>query len=395
MAARRLLIVFGTRPEGIKLFPVIRALRETPGLDVRVCVTGQHRALLDQVLGIVGIRPDIDLDLMAPGQSLDALTARLLRGIGHVLDEEKPDRVIVQGDTASAMAGSFAAYFRRVPVAHVEAGLRSGDLHHPWPEEGNRRIIGSLADLHFAPTPAAADALARAGTDAAAIHMTGNSGIDALLQMRALLREGRVDAPAMAALRARFVGRRLIAVTCHRRENLGEGIAAIADALAVLARREDIAIVLPLHPNPQVGALLRARLAGLANVALVEPLDYPDFVALLDACHLVLTDSGGVQEEAPALGKPVLVMRETTERPEGVAVGTARLVGTDAGRIVAETVRLLDDPAAHAAMARAHSPYGDGQAAARIAQVLAAEMAAHRAEITVDGPAGAGPGARP
>lgn len=391
MATRRLLVVFGTRPEGIKLFPVIRALRETAGLDVRVCVTGQHRALLDQVLGIAGIRPDIDLDLMAPGQSLDALTARLLQGIGHVLDEETPDRVIVQGDTASAMAGSLAAYFRRVPVAHVEAGLRSGDLHHPWPEEGNRRIIGSLADLHFAPTPAAAQALKQGGVDPACIHMTGNSVIDALLHVRALLRDGRVAAPAMATLRTRFAGRRLLAVTCHRRENLGEGLAAIADALAILAQRDDTAIVLPLHPNPQVSGLLHARLDGLANVALVEPLDYPDFVALLDACYLVLTDSGGVQEEAPALGKPVLVMRETTERPEGVAVGTARLVGTDASRIVGETARLLDDPAAHAVMARAHSPYGDGQAAARIAAVLAGEAE----QIPVDAAAAAALGARP
>ncbi len=373
MSAQKLLAVFGTRPEAIKLFPVIHALRATPGLDVRVCVTGQHRGLLDSVLDLAGIAPDADLGLMAPGQSLDALTARLIVGIGEVLDAERPDRVIVQGDTASAMAASLAAYYRRIPIAHVEAGLRSGNLHHPWPEEGKRRIIAAMADLHFAPTEKAAAALRGEGIDAASIHMTGNSGVDALLHVRAMLREGRAQAPRVAGLAARFAGRRIMAVTCHRRENLGEGLDSIADALAELARREDVAIVLPLHPNPQVGAVFRARLDSLANVALVEPLDFPEFVALLDACHLVLTDSGGVQEEAPALGKPVLVLRETTERPEGVAAGTALLVGTDAARIVTEAARLLDDPAAHAAMARAHSPYGDGQAAGRIAGILAAE----------------------
>lgn len=368
-ARRKVMVVFGTRPEAIKLFPVIRALEAQPGLDVRVCVTGQHRALLDQVLGLAGIRPDIDLDLMAPGQSLDDLTARLLRGLGHVLDDERPDRVVVQGDTASAMCAALAAYYRRIPVAHVEAGLRSGNLDHPWPEEGNRRIIGTLADLHFAPTDAAAAALCAENVDPSRVHMTGNSGIDALLHVRAMLREGRAEAPVMAALTARFAGRRIIAVTCHRRENLSD-LDNIADALVSLAAREDVAIVLPLHPNPLIGAAFRTKLDGLPNVALTDALDYPDFAALLDACHIVLTDSGGVQEEAPSLGKPVLVMRETTERPEGVTAGTARLVGTDTARIVAEAARLLDDSAAHAAMARAHGPYGDGNAAERIAAVL-------------------------
>lgn len=373
MSAQKLLFVFGTRPEAIKLFPVIHALRARPGLAARACVTGQHRGLLDSVLDLANIAPDADLDLMAPGQSLDVLTARLIVGIGEVLDAEQPDRVIVQGDTASAMAGSLAAYYRRIPIAHVEAGLRSGNMHHPWPEEGKRRIIAAMADLHFAPTPGAVAALRGEGIDAARIHMTGNSGIDALLHVRAMLCEGRAHAPRVAALAARFAGRRIVAATCHRRENLGEGLDAIADALARLARREDVAIILPLHPNPQIGAAFRARLEGMANVALVEPLDFPEFVALLDACHLVLTDSGGVQEEAPALGKPVLVLRETTERPEGVAAGTALLVGTDPARIVAEAARLLDDPAAYARMARAHCPYGDGQAAGRIAEILVGE----------------------
>lgn len=369
MNVRRLLVVFGTRPEAIKLFPVIRALRALPGLETLVCVTGQHRALLDPVLGLAGIRPDINLDLMTPGQSLDALTGRLLGGIGTALDTARPDRVIVQGDTASAKCAALAAYYRRIPVAHVEAGLRSGDLNHPWPEEGNRRIIATLADLHFAPTASAAEALRAESIDAARIHMTGNSGIDALLHVRDLLREGKVRAPVIADLTTRFAGRRLIAVTCHRRENV-TALAAIAGALRTLAARDDIAIILPLHPNPEIGPVFRAVLEGLPNVALTDPLDYPDFVALLDACHIVLTDSGGVQEEGPALGKPVLVMRRTTERPEGIAAGTARLVGTGPARIAAAVSGLLDDAAAHAAMARRHSPYGDGRAAERIAAIL-------------------------
>jgi UDP-N-acetylglucosamine 2-epimerase (non-hydrolysing) len=370
--AKRLLVVFGTRLEAIKLFPVIRALRAEPGLETSVCVTGQHRALLDPVLGLAGIRPDIDLDLMRPGQSLDALAGRLLAGIGTVLDAERPACVIVQGDTASAKCAALAAYYRRLPVAHVEAGLRSGNLNHPWPEEGNRRIIGMLADLHFAPTDRAAAALRSEGIDPSRIHMTGNSGIDALLHVRDLLRENKLCAPIVGDLAARFPGRRIIVVTCHRRENL-TGLHAIAAALRTLAARPDVAMVLPLHPNPEIGEVFRAALDGLPNVALIDPLDYPEFVALLDVCHAVLTDSGGVQEEAPALGKPVLVMRETTERPEGVAAGTARLVGTDPDHIIGEVTRLLDDPAAYNAMARAHSPYGDGRAAERIAAVMRQE----------------------
>ena len=369
MTGCKLLIVFGTRPEAIKLFPVIRALKAQSALDVRVCVTGQHRDMLDSVLCLVGLVPDIDLDLMKPGQSLEELEGRLLAGIGAVLDTERPDRVIVQGDTASAVTAAKAAHGRGIPVAHVEAGLRSGNLAHPWPEEGYRRAITSFADLHFAPTQSAVDALRVEGIDPARVHLTGNSGIDALLHVRDMLRDG-LTSPAIAALLRRFAGRRIVAVTCHRRENLGE-LASIAQALAQLAGREDVAIILPLHPNPEIGAAFRTKLDCLAKVALTAPLDYPDFVALLDACHFVLTDSGGIQEEAPALGKPVLVMRETTERPEGVAAGTARLVGTDPANIVMQAARLLDDPAAYAAMARAHSPYGDGRAAERIAAVLA------------------------
>ena len=368
---RRVLLIFGTRPEAIKLFPVVRALAARPALTVRTCVTAQHRGLLDQVLAVADLRPDIDLDLMEPGQSLDRLTARLLVGLGEVIDAERPDLVIVQGDTATAMAGALAAYYRRVPVAHVEAGLRSGDIHHPWPEEVNRRIVAPIAQLHFAPTEAAAAALRGENIDPATIHVTGNTVIDALLWT-----QGRIAAdPALASgldeTAERFAGKRLILVTTHRRENFGDGMAAIAHALRRIADRPDVAVLFPMHPNPNVVAAMDAVLGRRADIARIAPLDYPHFVRALGLCDIVLTDSGGVQEEAPALGKPVLVLRETTERPEGVAAGTAKLVGTDEERIVSAVVTLLDDSDAHAAMARAHNPFGDGHAAARIAEVVA------------------------
>lgn len=365
-----ILVTFGTRPEAIKLFPVVRALAARPELRVRTCVTAQHRGLLDQVLSVAGLTPDVDLDLMEPGQSLDRLTARLLTGLGEVMDREAPARVVVQGDTATAMAGALAAYYRRIPVAHVEAGLRSGNMLHPWPEEGNRRIVAPLADLHFAPTRTAADALARENVTAG-VHVTGNTVVDALRWT-----QGRIAAdPALAAgldgVAGRFRDKRIVLVTTHRRENFGDGMAAIARAVRRIADRGEVGVLFPLHPNPNVGAVMDEVLGEHPDVARIEPLDYPHFVRALGMCHLALTDSGGVQEEAPALGKPVLVMRETTERPEGVAAGTARLVGTDEDRIVSEVFNLLDDSAAHAAMARAHNPYGDGQAAARIAGVIA------------------------
>lgn len=368
---QKILVIFGTRPEAIKLFPVIAALREQPGIAVRVCVTAQHRGLLDQVLQLAGIVPDIDLDLMQPGQSLDALTARTMLALGEVLDREKPDRVLVHGDTLTAMVASLAAYYRRIPVGHVEAGLRSGDIHHPWPEEVNRRVIACIADLNFAPTHTAADALRAEGRAEAGIHVTGNSVIDALLATRDRVRNDPALAGEIAPILAPFAGKRILAMTCHRRENFGEGMRHIAGAVRDLAARDDVAVIFPIHPNPQVRGVMDAALSGLANVALIEPLDYPCFVRLLDACDIMLTDSGGVQEEAPSLGKPVLVMRETTERPEGVAAGTAQLVGTDRAQIVAQVTRLLDDDGAYAAMARAHNPYGDGRAASRIAHIIA------------------------
>ncbi len=370
-AQKTVLFVFGTRPEAIKLFPVIRALRETPGLRVRTCVTAQHRGLLDQVLAIAGISPDIDLDLMEPGQTLDRLTARLLTGLGEVMDAERPGRVIVQGDTATAMVGALAAYYRRVPVAHVEAGLRSGDIWQPWPEEVNRRIVAPIADQHFAPTETAANALRAENIDPATIHVTGNTVIDALLATRAAI----TDDPAMAAglddIVRRFAGKRIVLVTTHRRENFGDGMESIARAIGRIAERPDVAVLFPMHPNPNVVAVMDRHLGTRDNVARIDPLDYPHFIRALDLAHLVLSDSGGVQEEAPALGKPVLVMRETTERPEGVAAGTARLVGTDTDRIVSGIFTLLDDSHAYSAMARAHNPFGDGHASQRIARIVA------------------------
>ncbi len=370
----RILVIFGTRPEAIKLFPVIAALKGDPRFDVRVCVSAQHRGMLDQVLDIAGIVPDHDLDLMRPDQTLDALTAALLTGLGAVMDEVRPTRVMVQGDTATAMAGALAAYYRKLPVDHVEAGLRSGNIHHPWPEEVNRKIIGTIASLHFAPTETAAAALRRENVDPARVHVTGNTVIDALHWVTARIAAEPALVAGLAELEARFAGKRIVGVTSHRRENFGGGLESIARAVRRIAARDDVALIFPVHPNPNVRAVMDQALAGLPNVALIEPLDYPHFARLLALCEIMLTDSGGVQEEAPALGKPVLVMRETTERPEGIVAGTARLVGTDEDRIVTEIFTLLDDKAAYEAMARAHNPFGDGRSAARIVELLAHEI---------------------
>ena len=369
----KILVIFGTRPEAIKLFPLVAALKADAAFDCKVCVTAQHRGMLDQVLEIAGITPDHDLDLMKPDQSLDALTAALLTGLGGVMDGEKPDRVIVQGDTATAMCGALAAYYRKVPVDHVEAGLRSGNIYHPWPEEVNRKIIGSMASLHFAPTDVSAAALIAENVDPARVHITGNTVIDALHWVTARIAADPSLASGLSEIEARFSGKRIIGVTSHRRENFGGGLENIAEAVRQIAQRPDVGIVFPVHPNPNVRAVMNGALAGLENVALIEPLDYPHFAHLISMSHIMLTDSGGVQEEAPALGKPVLVMRETTERPEGVTAGTAKLVGTDAARIVTEIFTLLDDNAAYENMARAHNPFGDGQTARRIVELLRSE----------------------
>lgn len=368
----KVLTVFGTRPEAIKMFPLVRAFASDARFHGRVCVSGQHRQMLDQVLELADVTPDYDLDVMRPDQTLDALTANLLTGIGRVLDEERPDWVMVQGDTATAMAGALAAYFRKIPVAHVEAGLRSGNIHHPWPEEVNRKIVGSFAALHFAPTENAAQALLRENADPATVHVTGNTVIDALHWVLARIEDDPGLAAGLVDVERKFAGKRIIGMTCHRRENFGDGMEGIASAVRELAERPDVAVIFPVHLNPNVRSIMNQRLGGLENVALIEPLDYPHFARLIDISTLMLTDSGGVQEEAPALGKPVLVMRETTERPDGIVAGTAKLVGTDTARIVAETARLLDDGQVYKRMAHAHNPYGDGRATGRIIELLAA-----------------------
>jgi UDP-N-acetylglucosamine 2-epimerase (non-hydrolysing) len=372
----RILVTFGTRPEAIKMFPVVAALRETGQFEVKVVVTAQHRELLDSVLALASLSPDLDLDLMLPDQCLDGLASRILTRFGEALDSLQPDRVLVHGDTLTTMMASLACYFRRIPVGHVEAGLRSGDIYSPWPEEVNRRVTGVIADLHFAPTETAAKALRLENVPENAIHLTGNTVIDALLFARAKIAADPGLAPTIAPLKQRFAGKRIIAVTAHRRENFGAGMSEIAKALQVLAARDDVAIIYPLHPNPNVTEVMRPSLAGRDNIALINPLDYLDFVAMMEASDVVLTDSGGIQEEAPSLGKPVLVMRDTTERPEGVAAGTAKLVGANSAAICTETARLLDDEAAYNRMARAHNAYGDGQTSRRIAQILAASFPA-------------------
>jgi UDP-N-acetylglucosamine 2-epimerase (non-hydrolysing) len=364
------LLIFGTRPEAIKLFPVANALSRYAGMRTEVLVTGQHRHMLDQVLSISGIVPDYDLDLMQPDQSLDALTARLLEAIGTVLDSARPDRVIVQGDTATAMAGAIAAYYRKIPVSHVEAGLRSYDIYQPWPEEVNRKIISSMADQHFTPTEMSADVLRAEAVPRDRIFVTGNTVIDALQWVTKRIAQDPALAAQLAPLEQRFRGLKIIAVTAHRRENFGDAMQNIATAIKAIASRGDVACIIPVHMNPHVRTVMHAALGDLPNVALIEPIDYPNFVRLLSISHIILTDSGGVQEEAPALGKPVLVMRDTTERPEGIIAGTAKLVSTQPSRIISEVGTLLDDAAAYSDMARAHNPFGDGHASNRIAEII-------------------------
>ncbi|WP_305097526.1 non-hydrolyzing UDP-N-acetylglucosamine 2-epimerase [Croceibacterium aestuarii] len=369
--AIKTLTIFGTRPEAIKLFPLLHTLGGDGRFASRVCVSAQHRAMLDQVLEIASIAPDHDLDVMKPDQSLDQLTATLLVELGRVMDAESPDWVIVQGDTATAMVGALSAYYRKIPVCHVEAGLRSGNIHHPWPEEVNRKIIGTIAALNCAPTETAAAALRRENVNPSRVYVTGNTVIDALHWITGRIERDPSLAAGLADIEARFKGKRIIGITTHRRENFGEGMENIASAIRRLAQRNDVALIFPVHLNPNVRKVMNNRLAGLDNVAMIEPLDYPHFAHLLRLSTLILTDSGGVQEEAPALGKPVLVMRSTTERPEGVEAGTAKLVGTEANAIVAEAERLLDDVVAYGEMARSHNPFGDGHAAQRIADLLA------------------------
>jgi UDP-N-acetylglucosamine 2-epimerase (non-hydrolysing) len=364
----RVVFLFGTRPEAIKMCPVVLHLRErSDEFEPRVCVTGQHRSMLDQVLDAFGVAPDHDMNLMTPAQTLAQSTSRILAATEAVLLEEHPDMVLVQGDTTTTLAGALGAFYQGIPVGHVEAGLRTWDLAQPFPEEMNRVVTTRVSTLHFAPTAAAARNLLSEGVPSERIAITGNPGIDSVLWIRDALRDGRVKAADWSFLDP---GKRLIVVTAHRRESFGEGLESICTGLARLARRGDVEIVYAVHRNPNVDLPARRILAAEPNVRLTEPLDYVNFVALLQRSYLVITDSGGIQEEGPSLGKPILVARDKTERPEGVDAGTVRLVGTDAETIYREASRLLEAPAERDRMTRLHNPYGDGHASRRIAQAI-------------------------
>lgn len=372
---KNILIVFGTRPEAIKMAPVVTALKQCEKLHVKVCVTAQHRQMLDQVLNLFEIVPDFDLNIMQPGQDLTDITANILLGLREILSKNTFDMVLVHGDTTTSFAASLAAFYQRIPVGHVEAGLRTGDIYAPFPEEMNRRLTGRITQLHFAPTEGSRTNLLAEGIAEQDIYVTGNTVIDALLQVVNRLNE---DGILSAELDKQFefidATKRLILVTGHRRENFGEGFENICHALADIATRKDIQIVYPVHLNPSVQEPVNRILSNIPNVHLIPPLDYLPFVYLMNRSDLLITDSGGVQEEAPSLGKPVLVMRDTTERPEAVDAGTVILVGTDKQKIIQETNRLLDDAISYKIMSQAHNPYGDGLATQRICDVLSISL---------------------
>ncbi|WP_260483851.1 non-hydrolyzing UDP-N-acetylglucosamine 2-epimerase [Sphingomicrobium flavum] len=372
----KILSVFGTRPEAIKMAPVVKALAADPRFDARICVTAQHREMLDQVLDLFALSPDHDLDLMKPGQDLTDITSNVLLGMRDILTSEQPDMVLVHGDTTTTLAASLAAFYAKIPVGHVEAGLRTGNPQSPWPEEINRKAAATVTSLHFAPTERSERNLLAEGYDKDDILVTGNTVIDALLDVVDRIEGDEALQAELAAKAPTDPARRTILVTGHRRENFGGGFERICAAIARLAERDDVGIIYPVHLNPNVKGPVEETLGGLGNVKLIPPLDYLPFVDLMRRSYLVLTDSGGVQEEAPSLGKPVLVMRDTTERPEAVEAGTVLLVGTDEDAIVTRATRLLDDDDAYRSMSRAHNPYGDGKAAGRIVEKLAEKLGA-------------------
>lgn len=368
----KVLTVFGTRPEAIKMAPLVHALAKDPSFEARVCVTAQHREMLDQVLKLFSIVPDYDLNIMQPGQGLTEITCRILEGLKPILDVFRPDMVLVHGDTTTTMAASMAAFYQRIPVGHVEAGLRTGDLYSPWPEEANRTLTGHLATFHFAPTEDSRQNLLREHIAENHIFVTGNTVVDALISVRDRI---MADAQLFDSLAKQYPflddGKKLILVTGHRRESFGEGFEQICKALAeIAARNQNVQIVYPVHMNPNVLEPVKRILGHVENVVLIEPQEYLPFVWLMNHAWLILTDSGGIQEEAPSLGKPVLVMRDTTERPEAVRAGTVRLVGTNADHIVHEVTKLLHNEDEYLAMSHAHNPYGDGQACERILHAL-------------------------
>ena len=368
----KVLTVFGTRPEAIKMAPLVHALAKDPHFEAKVCVTAQHREMLDQVLNLFSIVPDYDLNIMSPGQGLTEITCRILQGLKPVLESFKPDVVLVHGDTTTTAAASLAAFYQRIPVGHVEAGLRTGDLYSPWPEEANRTLTGHLAMYHFAPTENSRQNLLRENLPDSRIFVTGNTVIDALFWVRDRVMN---DEALRTELSERYPflsnDKKMILVTGHRRESFGQGFEKICHALAeIAATNPNVQIVYPVHLNPNVSEPVNRILGHIDNVMLIDPQEYLPFVWLMNHAWLILTDSGGIQEEAPALGKPVLVMRETTERPEAVDAGTVRLVGTDSRRIVDEVTRLLRDEDEYQRMSRAHNPYGDGRACERILLAL-------------------------
>jgi UDP-N-acetylglucosamine 2-epimerase (non-hydrolysing) len=370
------LSVFGTRPEAIKMAPVVKALNAESIINSAVCVTAQHREMLDQVLRLFEITPDYDLDVMTPEQGLDGLTTRILTDLPPVLEEFSPDLVMVHGDTTTTLSASLAAFYKRIPVGHVEAGLRTGSNFSPWPEEVNRKVTSAIAQLHFAPTTESQDNLFREGVASGSVFVTGNTVIDALLDVAAKLDVEKERSNQLSLDMGLKADKRLLLVTGHRRESFGGGFQRICDALEQLAQRPDLQIIYPVHLNPNVRGPVEERLGHLDAVRLIAPQDYLPFVHLMSQADVILTDSGGVQEEAPSLGKPVLVMRDTTERPEAVDAGTVRLVGTDTCKIVSEVTQLLDDRAIYETMSFAHNPYGDGKASERIVDAICSWAAA-------------------
>lgn len=373
MGKKRILTVFGTRPEAIKMAPLVKALAANEAFDSKVCVTAQHREMLDQVLSLFKIIPDYDLNIMSPNQSLSKITSRILEELESVITDFKPDYILVHGDTATTFATTLAAYYARVPVCHVEAGLRTGDVYSPWPEEGNRKLTGALAKYHFAPTELSKQNLLLENVSPDDILVTGNTVIDALLDVQKTI---KTDAGLAKELAGKFpfldAKKKMILVTGHRRESFGSGFERICEALRkISSKHNDVQIIYPVHLNPNVQEPVGRLLGDMKNIHLIDPLDYLPFVYLMEKSYIILTDSGGIQEEAPSLGKPVLVMRDTTERPEAIAAGTVKLVGSDVELIVNETNELLTNVDAYSKMSRAHNPYGDGKSVARIVDFLA------------------------
>ena len=369
---QKILIAFGTRPEAIKMCPLVKQMQNTIGIDVKVCVTGQHREMLDSVLAFFEVKPDFDLDVMSKSQTLSGLTSKILNGFEQITEIYKPDLVVVHGDTATTLAISIAAYFHKIKIAHVEAGLRTGNLYSPWPEEGNRKVVGALADYHFAPTAISSNNLLLENISKDKIVITGNTVVDALIVAENKIKH---SPELMTHLDTQFAfldERKILLVTGHRRENFGQGFKNICKALLEIAQehRDDLQIVYPVHLNPNVRDTVNELLKNETSIHLIDPLDYVPFVYLMMRCHIILTDSGGVQEEGPSLGKPILVMRDTTERPEAIKAGTVKLVGTDIDTIVTEIRNLMKNKSSYETMSRANNPYGDGTACSRIIEFI-------------------------